>query len=87
MSRPRSNELARSGHTLLGEHGRRNQITLPAAADQTGLGPVPEQNQPGHRPENDQDKPTGPPPALAVSPDAGSPRDGNGQQPQQSSDR
>jgi hypothetical protein len=24
-------------------------------------GPVPEENQPGHRPEHDQDKPTGPP--------------------------
>ena len=26
------------------------------------LGPVPEENQPGHRPKVDQDKPTGPPP-------------------------
>ena len=27
-----------------------------------GLGPVPEDNQPGHHPEVEQDKPTGPPP-------------------------
>ena len=26
-------------------------------------GPIPEDNLPGHRPEHDQDKPEGPPPA------------------------
>ena len=30
-----------------------------------GLGPVPEANQPGHHPEVEQDKPTGPPPGPA----------------------
>jgi len=31
-----------------------------------GLGPVPEANQPGHHPEVEQDKPTGPPPGPAL---------------------
>lgn len=67
MSRPRSNELARSGHTPLGEHGRRNSIDLPDASQQAGMGPVPRENSPGHRPERDQDKPTAPPAGRAAS--------------------
>jgi hypothetical protein len=33
-----------------------------------GLGPVPEDNLPGHHPEVEQDKPTGPPPRLHPEP-------------------
>lgn len=57
MSRPRSNELARSGHVPLGEHGRRNKVDAPVPGDQDGLGPVPPANRPGARPETDQDRP------------------------------
>jgi len=32
----------------------------------TGLGPIPEANQPGHHPPVEQDKPTGPPPQPRV---------------------
>lgn len=52
MSKPNSRTIADS--------------TTPASdVDVTGgggMGPVPEANRPGHRPEVDQDKPTGPPP-------------------------
>jgi hypothetical protein len=37
--------------------------TVPAAE---GLGPVPDANQPGHHPEVEQDKPSGPPPGPAT---------------------
>lgn len=56
MSRPRSNELARSGHTALGEHARANNADPPRPDDIPG-GPVPQDNQPGHRADTDQDKP------------------------------
>lgn len=35
--------------------------------DQGPTGPVPEENQPGHHPPVDQDKPTGPPPVASDS--------------------
>lgn len=57
MGRPRSNELARSGHTPLGEHARVNNVDTPQQQDDSPVGPVPAENQPGHRPDNDQDKP------------------------------
>lgn len=62
MSRPRSNELARSGHTTLGEHAHTAKTEVPNTSGQHDIGPVPPENQPGHRPDHDQDKPTGPPP-------------------------
>jgi hypothetical protein len=39
--------------------------TAPSAE---GLGPVPAANQPGHHPDVEQDKPTGPPPGPAAAP-------------------
>ena len=56
MARPRSNELARSGHTTLGEHRSKSHADLPGVGDTT-FGPVPPENEPGHQPETDQDKP------------------------------
>ena len=55
MSRPRSNELARSGHTPLGEHSRPHEGPHPE--EEGRIGPVPPENRPGHRPDVDQDKP------------------------------
>jgi ribosome-associated translation inhibitor RaiA len=68
MSRPRTNELARSGHTALGEHTRRSKIDFPDTSDQSGMGPVPAENQPGHRPEHDHGKPVGSPPGVPDPP-------------------
>lgn len=57
MARPRSNELARSGHTPLGEHFAAKNADTGVPLDDGHNGPVPPHNQPGHRPEVDQDKP------------------------------
>lgn len=57
MGRPRSNELARSGHTPLGEHARANNADTPQQQDDGPVGAVPPGNQPGHRPDDDPDKP------------------------------
>jgi hypothetical protein len=56
VSRPRSNELARSGHTPLGEHAQPH--AAPRPSDEEGrTGQVPPENRPGNRPAVDQDKP------------------------------
>lgn len=57
MGRPRSNELARGGHTSLGEHDRANNADTPPQQDDSPIGPVPPGNQPGHRPDDDPGKP------------------------------
>jgi len=57
MGRPRSNELARSGHTSLGEHRSKNQPGLPEPQQDSPFGAVPPENEPGHQPDIDQDKP------------------------------
>jgi hypothetical protein len=61
MTKPQQPEIARSG---------RGETDPAAAKTRTGgptdatppAGPVPEDNLPGHHPEQEQDKPTGPPP-------------------------
>jgi hypothetical protein len=61
MTTPQQPELARS---------RRSEVDPAAAKTRTGgpttakgrTGPVPEDNLPGHHPEEEQDKPAGPPP-------------------------
>jgi len=67
-ARPRSNELARSGHTALGEHARASAADKPHLHDSGASGPVPPENQPGHRPEVDQDKPRSAPTARPARP-------------------
>ena len=79
MSRLRSNELARSGHTALGEHPRATNADASRQHEHGPLGPVPAENRPGHRPEEDQDKPVeayaeffaDPPTSVAVTSDPG----------------
>jgi len=61
MTTPQQPELARS---------RRSEADPASAKARTGgpttekgrLGPVPEDNLPGHHPQHEQDKPEGPPP-------------------------
>jgi hypothetical protein len=59
MARPQSPELRRSGTTPALEPdnigSRLEARRQPGSSGETG--PVPEGNQPGHRPERDQDKP------------------------------
>lgn len=57
MTKPQQPELRRSGlgNTDTDAKEMRAKDTLPDAQGNTG--PVPEENQPGHRPETDQDKP------------------------------
>lgn len=60
MTKPQSPELRRSGL------GSTDQDSAKIKADETldaegHLGPVPDENQPGHRPAAEQDKPAAPP--------------------------
>jgi hypothetical protein len=59
MGRPQDNRLQRSGNTPLDpDHIETEVQTQPhAPRDEPGGGPVPEDNQPGHHPAHDQDKP------------------------------
>jgi hypothetical protein len=64
MSKPQQPELARNRKGATDQDGaelRAREAATQVAAGGGGLGPVPEANQPGHRPEVDQDKPSGPP--------------------------
>ena len=61
MTKPQQQELARSGRgevdpaAVKTRHGGPTDATPPA-------GPIPEDNLPGHHPDEEQDKPSGPPP-------------------------
>lgn len=59
MTKPQQPELRRSGL------GSTDQDSAKINADETidsggNVGPVPDANQPGHRPDNEQDKPEPP---------------------------
>lgn len=59
MGRPQDQELQRSGNTPLDPDHVAAQAAHhpPAPVDEPQGGPVPVENQPGHRPDHDQDKP------------------------------
>ncbi|MFP3906152.1 MAG: hypothetical protein ACLFRV_08295 [Acidimicrobiales bacterium] len=59
MGRPQEPELQRSGNTPLDpDHMQTEVSTQPTAPrDEPGSGPVPAENQPGHHPDDEQDKP------------------------------
>jgi hypothetical protein len=61
MAKPQQPELRRSGLGSTDQDGKdlRADSTMPDEDDP--IGPVPEANQAGHRPDSDQDKPDGPP--------------------------
>lgn len=64
MTNPQQPELARSRKGATSDDSVKSRLNG-AKADASGpgpMGPIPEDNQPGHHPEVEQDKPTGPPP-------------------------
>ena len=61
MNRPQQPELARSRRSATDPAGAKGKAAVGAPADTRPVGPVPEENLPGHRPDHDQDKPDGPP--------------------------
>jgi hypothetical protein len=66
MTNPQQPELARSRKGATSDDSIKSRVAG-VKADKSGpgpMGPIPEDNQPGHHPEVEQDKPTGPPPTL-----------------------
>ncbi len=59
-STPQQPELHRSGLGASDPKSAKGQVDSPGA-DEGNAGPVPPDNQPGHHPEQEQDKPQGPP--------------------------
>ncbi len=59
-STPQQPELQRTGLGASDPKSAKANVDSPAA-DEGNAGPVPPDNQPGHHPEHDQDKPEGPP--------------------------
>ena len=72
MSTPQQPELHRSGKGATDPKSAKAHVDSPAS-EEGATGPVPPENQPGHRPEHDQDKPEGPPGASASDSESGSP--------------
>ena len=64
MPQPQQPELSRSGRGSATQESaakeRAGKVPEAALKDQSGIGPVPEANQPGHHPEQEQDKPAAP---------------------------
>ncbi len=56
MSKPQQPELHRSGKGATDPHSFKSDVDSPGA-EQGNAGPVPPENQPGHHPEIEQDKP------------------------------
>jgi hypothetical protein len=59
MGKPQQPELGRSGHTpaVQGQHAKEVVQGQDRPRDEGPTGPVPEANQPGHHPDEEQDKP------------------------------
>ncbi len=58
MSKPQQPELHRSSRGETDPNTAKTKVQTESETGQAGeLGPVPEENQPGHRPAKDQDKP------------------------------
>ncbi|MDP9020175.1 MAG: hypothetical protein M3N25_05150 [Actinomycetota bacterium] len=58
MANPQQPELSRSRRTPLDPDSIGSEIEARSApVEDDAAGPVPPENQPGHRPERDQDKP------------------------------
>ena len=60
MSTPQQPELRRSGRGASDPKSAKGRVGGPQDEEGTA-GPVPPDNQPGHHPDHDQDKPEGPP--------------------------
>ena len=62
MPEPQQPELARSRKGATSDRSARSKLSGEGAAEaEEPQGPIPEDNQPNHHPEVEQDKPTGPP--------------------------
>ncbi|MDP8992274.1 MAG: hypothetical protein M3N31_04370 [Actinomycetota bacterium] len=60
VTRPQQPELERSGRSSVDQDNW--QVNAGAGpTDEAGVAPVPEENQPGHHPEHEQDRPEVPP--------------------------
>ena len=57
MSRPQQPELARSGKGSTDQDSAKIRADSAVGGDDQPFGKVPEENQPGHHPEQEQDKP------------------------------
>jgi hypothetical protein len=58
MTKPQQPEIRRSERGETDQDGRRQTREQESSTERSGrTGPVPPENQPGHRPERDQDKP------------------------------
>lgn len=62
MTKPQQPELRRSGKGDTDQDGKELRAKEALPGEDPGVGPVPEENKPGHHPERDEDKP---PPADA----------------------
>jgi hypothetical protein len=66
MTKPQQPELRRSGKGATDADSAKAAVEVnPAAGGEGSVGPVPEDNLPGHHPEHEQDKPEGPPGARS----------------------
>jgi hypothetical protein len=63
MVKPQQPELARSRKGQTDRDGKELRVNDDKSLEppEDGLAPVPEANTPGHKPEQEQDKPQGPP--------------------------
>ena len=61
MSKPQQPELARSGRGAVDPGAVKEQLTAPTTGggENGDLGPIPEDQRPGHHPGVEQDKPSG----------------------------
>ena len=66
MAKPQQPELHRSGKGATDPASAKAAAEVGGAGGATGpTGPIPEDNLPGHHPEQEQDKPEGPPPSAS----------------------
>lgn len=57
MTKPQQPELRRSGKGDTDQDGKELRAEDELDSGRSRLGPVPEENKPGHHPEDDEDKP------------------------------
>ena len=60
MTKPQQPELRRSGLGSTDQDSAKVNADEPLGGSPKAAGPVPEDNQPGHHPEDEQDKPDSP---------------------------
>ena len=57
MPKPQQPELRRSEYGATSDDSAKSNADVADTGPEGAVGPVPEENQPGHRPESEQDKP------------------------------